>query len=183
MSSGTIVAKRYAKALFEAAQGRNLVSPVEEELRLIVQALADNKDFEALLQHPKLDLETKKGMLSSVFKTQVSDIVYNTLILLVERGRGTLVPALYDYYVNISNEALGQADALVISPFPLNEQEKQAVSTQFGKLIGKTIRVDNEVNPGLLGGIQVKIGDRLYDGSLSGKLSRMETRLKQNQAM
>lgn len=183
MSSSTIVAKRYAKALFEAAQSRNLVSPVEEELRLIVQALADNEEFEALLQHPKLDLGTKKGMLSAVFQSNISDIVYNTLMLLVERGRGTLVPALYDYYVSISNEALGQANALVVSPTPLSEQEKQAISAQFGKLIGKTVRIDNEVNPNLLGGIQVKIGDRLYDGSLSGKLSRIETRLKQNQAM
>lgn len=183
MSSDTIVAKRYAKALFEAAQSRNLVSPVEEELKLIVNALAENEALELLLQHPKLDFEAKKNMLTAVFQAAVSDIVLNTMLLLVERGRGSLFPALYDYYVSISNEALGQADALVYSPVPLSEQEKLSVSAQFGKLIGKTVRVENQVDPNLLGGIQVKIGDRLYDGSLSGKLSRMETRLKQNQAI
>lgn len=183
MSSDTIVAKRYAKALFEIAQSRSLVSQVEEELRSVVAVIEQNEDLYEFLLHPKFDLNDKINLLSRVFKDSVSDIVFNTICLLIERRRGTLFHVLLDYYISIANERLGQADATVYSPDALNEQENQAIAAQFGKLIGKTIRVHNVVDSSLIGGIQVRIGDRLYDGSLSGKLARMEKTLKQTQAM
>ncbi|GIP35549.1 F0F1 ATP synthase subunit delta [Paenibacillus sp. J2TS4] len=183
MSSDTIVAKRYAKALFEIAQSRSLVSQVEEELKVVVAVIEQNDDFQQFLLHPKYDLNEKINLLSRVFKDNLSDAVFNTLCLLIERGRGMLFHALLDYYVSIANEAMRQADAIVYSPAALSEQESQAIAAQFGKMIGKTIRVDNVVDSSLIGGIQVRIGDRLYDGSLSGKLARMEKTLKQTQAM
>jgi F-type H+-transporting ATPase subunit delta len=109
--------------------------------------------------------------------------VANTLQLLIEKGRETLVGAVYEDYVKIAGEALGQANATVTSALPLTVEEATNVKAQFEQMIGKKVRIENIVDPSLLGGLQVRIGDRLYDGSLSGKLARLEKSLKQAQAL
>jgi F-type H+-transporting ATPase subunit delta len=180
-SAGTVVAKRYARALFEVAQERNIVSKVEEELKTIVAVVEQNEDFRKLLQHPNVDAAVKIDIIKEAFAGNLSEPAFNTIQLLVERGRETVLEQLLDAFVAIANEALGQANAMVYTPFPLSESEATKIADQFGELIGKKIRLDHVIDKSLLGGFQVRIGDRLYDGSLSGKLARLEKTLKQSQ--
>ena len=78
----------------------------------------------------------------------------------------------------VAGAALGRADAHVTSSKPLTEDEKNNLADKFGKLLGKTVRVTSSVNPDLLGGVTVRIGDTLYDGSLKGKLDRLDKALR-----
>lgn len=107
----------------------------------------------------------------------------NTLQLLIERRREEALEAFVKAYVKIANDALGQANATVYTPVKLSEAELNDIAATFGKLTGKQIRVESVIDKSLLGGIQVRIGDRLYDGSLSGKLKRLERTLNQSQAL
>jgi F-type H+-transporting ATPase subunit delta len=181
--SDTVVAKRYAKALLEVAQSQNIVTAVEEDLRAVVQAIRDNGEFANLLSHPNVDTSVKVSMLKNVFEGKVSDAVLRTVTLLVERRRESLLPVLLLDYVRIVGEELGLAAAIVTTPAPLTQEEASSISEQFGKLTGKTIRVENVIDPSLLGGLTVRIGDRLYDGSLSGKLNRLQKTLNQAKAL
>ena len=83
----------------------------------------------------------------------------------------------------IANEALGQANALVTTPLTLTAKESQEIAERFSIISGKKIQISSIVDPSLLGGLQVRIGDRLYDGSLSGKLARLEKSLEVSQAL
>jgi F-type H+-transporting ATPase subunit delta len=179
MSRETIVAKRYAKALFEVALGQGSVAQVEEELKGILQVIRENADYGKLLEHPNISTDVKMQLLKEAFEGKVSAAVLNTMQLLVERRRESVLEDLVDSYVKVANESLGQANATVYSAYPLTEAESQQITNRFGQLTGKRIRVSNVVDASLLGGIQVRIGDRLYDGSLSGKLQRLEKALKQ----
>lgn len=179
MSKNVIVAKRYANALFEAASDRNLVAEVEQELKAIVQVIEAEPDLGKFLEHPGIDNTKKITLLQNVFADKISDIVWNTLKLLITRGRQAILPNLMQYYVEIANEALGQANALVYSPYALSDQESTEIAAKFGKITGKTIQVENILDETLLGGLRVRIGDRLYDGSLSGKLANLEKSLMQ----
>ncbi len=183
MSSNTIVVKRYAKALFEAAQEQNIAAKVEEELKSVVALVKENAEFRKFLHHPNIAASAKVDVLKQAFGEAISAPLFNTLQLLIERGRESAFDSLLDYYVSIANEAFGQANATVYTPFPLDEAEKAKITEQFGKLSGKTIRLEQVIDPTLLGGIQVRIGDRLYDGSLRGKLAKLEQTLKQGQAL
>ena len=183
MSSDTIVAKRYAKALFEAAQEKGSSEQVKEDLKAVVDIIGADQDFEKLLQHPNIDSSVKIGLIKAAFSGKISELVFNTLQLLVERRRESLLSALLGYYTAIANDASGQANAIVSSPYALSEQEEQAISEQFGKLTGKKIAVESIIDPSLLGGIQVRIGDRLFDGSFSGKLARLQKSLRQTKAL
>ncbi|WP_284643127.1 F0F1 ATP synthase subunit delta [Paenibacillus silviterrae] len=183
MSKDIIVAKRYAKALFAAAKDQNLVQQVEAELKAIIAVLQEQRDLHKLIQHPGVDVSAKTNLLKEIFGGTVSELVFATLVLLVERRREGALEAVVDSYVAIANEALGQANATVYTPVALSETELSGIAAAFSQITGKQIRVESVLDKSLLGGIQVRIGDRLYDGSLSGKLQRLEKTLNQSQAL
>ncbi|WP_025688604.1 F0F1 ATP synthase subunit delta [Paenibacillus zanthoxyli] len=174
MSQDTVVAKRYAKALFEVAVEEKKTLEVEQELKALVSALASNNDLQRFISSPKISGEDKLAVLKKALEGKLSVIVINTLELLVERGRMSILSDLLDSYVKIEGESLSLADATVYSTYELDEREKKAVTEEFGALSGREIRVTNVVDKSLLGGLKVVIGDTLYDGSLAGKLERLE---------
>jgi len=177
MSRDAVVAKRYAKALFELASASGNVAQVESQLKLIVDAVQQNEVVEKFLSLPGIDSVAKVQLLKDSFGSEVSELVYQTLQLMVERGRQQGIPNLYEAYVKIAGEALGQAHAVVYAAQELSSEELASVASQFGQVTGKKIIAQQIVNPALLGGVQVRIGDRLYDGSLSGKLERLQKTL------
>jgi F-type H+-transporting ATPase subunit delta len=178
MSRGTVVAKRYAKALFQLAQDKGLVEETESQLNLIVEVIKSNADVRAFLTAPNITLEAKKQTLLQAFGTQVSPIVLNLVGLLIERGRDGELAAVLAAYLQVAGEKLGRADAEVVSFQPMTDGEQSKLADKFGALLGKSVRVSNSVNPNLLGGLTVRIGDTLYDGSLRGKLDRLDKTLQ-----
>ena len=178
--SRLIVGRRYAKALFAAAKDRGTILETEQDLLEVLEVLEQNNEFRMILEHPNISAEVKSDLLKRAFEGNVSEIVMNTLLLAVAKGRETILTSLVSAYRMYANEELGRAQATVYSPFPLSESEKSAIAEQFGKLTKKTITLTNVINPELIGGIQVRIGDRLYDGSLAGKLKSIEKSLTQN---
>ncbi len=178
MSRSTVVAKRYAKALFDLAREKNLVSEVESQLQLIVDAIGQNAEFQAFLASPSILPETKIQTLGRSFDGKLLPIVQNTVSLLIERGRQGDLPGVLEAYLQVAGEALGRAEAHVASTQPLTEDEKEQLAKKFGALLGKTVRVHNTVDSSLLGGLTVRIGDTLYDGSLRGKLNRLDKALQ-----
>jgi F-type H+-transporting ATPase subunit delta len=177
MSRDLNVAKRYAKALFEVAQEKGIIAQVEAELAAVTGAFKNESDLQKVVQHPGIEIGAKKALLQQLFEGKVSDIVFNTLQLLIDRRREDIIGALQLYYVDIANASLGQANAIVYTPYELSEAETNGIKEQFASITGKTIRVETIIDKSLLGGIQVRIGDRLYDGSLSGKLQRLQKAL------
>lgn len=183
MSQDIGVAKRYAKALFEVAQQNQAISQVEDELKVVVEAVENSEDVKRFLQAPNIDLTIKLDVFRKAIEGKVSDAVLNLVNVLITNGRENMMQAVSDAYVKVAGQALGQADATVVSAYPLTAPEIELIAEHFGKVVNKKIRVHNKVDRSVIGGIQVRIGDRLYDGSISGKLARLEKSLKQSQAM
>ncbi|AOZ93205.1 F0F1 ATP synthase subunit delta [Paenibacillus crassostreae] len=174
MSRDTVVAKRYAKALFEVASQEKVTLEVEQDLKALVEVIQGNDEIERFLTTPNISDSDKLNALNRALQGKLSQAVINTVELLVRRRRTDIFPDLLDSYVKLKGESLGMADAVVYSTYPLDEREKEAVAAEFGQVAHKVIRVNNMVDKSLLGGLKVVIGDTLYDGSLSGKLARLE---------
>jgi F-type H+-transporting ATPase subunit delta len=183
MSSEFTVAKRYAKALFDLAQEQGNIAQVEEDLNAVVSIIRQNAELNQVLMHPNIGVNEKTNLLKQLFEGKVTDAVLGTILLLVSRGREEVLPYVLADFVQIASEAMNLATAFVSAPYELSDADKATVAEQFGKLTGKAIRVQTTIDKSLLGGITVRIGDRLYDGSLSGKLDRLEKNLKETQAL
>ncbi|MEH7883231.1 F0F1 ATP synthase subunit delta [Bacillus sp. JJ1609] len=175
--SNSMVAKRYALALFQLSKENNLLAQVEQELRVVKEVLVNSSDLNAVLQSPKVSAAKKKEIIKDSF-SQVNPFVLNTLMILIDRHRQDQMVEVVDQFVELSNEEHGIADAKVYSIRPLTEDESDALSASFAAKVGKkSLRIQNIVDPELLGGLKIRIGNRIYDGSLRGKLNRLERKL------
>lgn len=176
MSRELTVGKRYAKALFELAKEKEQLEQINEELKAVAEVLSDEKTAD-FFRHPSISEKQKLEVLNKALEGRISETVLHTLRLLVERRRESVIEALSAYYARLVDEFRGRATAIVYTPMPLSEQDSAKIAEYFGKLTGKQIQILNEINKELLGGMTVRIGDRLYDGSLSGKLAELKKQL------
>lgn len=175
--SNSMVAKRYASALFQIAKEQQILSTVEEELRVVKEVLQYNKELQAVLKSSKLTKDQKKDIIKTSFAS-VSVYVLNTLMILIDRHREDEIVEVVNQFTQLSNDELGIAEAEVYSIRPLTAVERDAISTTFAAKIGKkSLKIENIVDSDLLGGIKLRIGNRIYDGSLRGKLNRLERKL------
>lgn len=175
MSSG--VAKRYARALFEVAKERGLIDQIESELKDIVAAVEQNQELSKILTHKQIAQESKEQLLKDLFGAHVAVETLNFLSVLIDNGRELELADCVAAYVAMANEARGIADAVVTTAKRLGEEEVKQLAEQFGKQVNKTLRVQTVVDPAILGGVVVRIGDRLYDGSIKRKLEQFAHQL------
>lgn len=179
MSNSTI-AKRYALALFELAKEKELLDQLEEELRVVKRVLEMEPQLMVILKSPKISIDKKKAILTTAF-TSVHPFVQNTLMILVERHREDYASEMADQFIEFANDARGIADANVYSVRPLTADEQTALSDAFAKKVGKkALRINNIIDSNLLGGVKLQIGNKIFDGSLRGKVERLERKLLLN---
>jgi F-type H+-transporting ATPase subunit delta len=169
-------AKRYAKALIEAAKEHNAVSEIKTSYAELVEILKEHSDIQMLLNHPQVNPEDKKAMLTSLLK-EANPLFLNFIQLIVDKGREALLTEIYQKYLTLVNELEGIAEATVRSAVPLDPQVLDGISQAFSRQLGKKVRATNIVDKSIIGGIEVRIGDRLYDGSIKGKLDRFSKQL------
>ena len=168
------VARRYAEALVEVASGSNLLDEVEEQLRTVVATVEEDEKLAILLVDPKIVPDKKKTILEELFGQQVNPYLLNTLKILVDKKRTGYLKNILDQYVQTANNVRGIAVAHVTSAQSLDEEACAELSKQLSELTGKKIKLAITVDPTLLGGAQVRIGDTVIDGSITSKLSGLE---------
>jgi F-type H+-transporting ATPase subunit delta len=175
--SNSTVAKRYALALFQIASEKQVLAEVEQELRTVKEVVKNNPELTVFLKSPKLSNEKKKEVLNQAFGS-ASTYVRNTLMILVDRHREDQIAEVADEFINLANDAKGIAEARVYSVQPLSAEQAEAISAAFAPQVGKqTLHIENIVDSNLLGGVKLRIGNRIFDGSLRGKLDRLERKL------
>ncbi|SDZ45745.1 F-type H+-transporting ATPase subunit delta [Evansella caseinilytica] len=169
---------RYASALFEYAQQNNVPALIVQELEAVSQVFKDTNLLDEVFKHPKMTTEEKKRIVTDNFSGHVSQVVINLLQLLIDKKRENALFAIVDDYKALVNEAGGVAEATVYSAKPLSDVEKEAVAHVFAVKSGKRkLLIDNVVDKEIIGGLKVKIGDRVYDGSVANKLERIQQRM------
>lgn len=183
MSRHSIIAKRYAKALYEVASANNQSDAVELHLEKLVDLLKNNQELSAFIENPNVESVSKAEVIKQLLGEDMPVSLYNAVRLLLDRDRDWIFPDLFHAYVYVANEAQGKAVAEVSAPYALSDKEQQQIADAFAKVTGKQIQIRTKIDESLLGGITVQIGDRLYDGSMATKLKRLENELNSTQVV
>ena len=175
--SKSVVAKRYALALFNLAQENGQTESVQEDLLELKKVFHSNPELEHLLGNPRLTMVQKRELLDNLF-AKANPFIQNTLFVLLEKDRMNETINLVDEFNTLANDALGIAEATVFSTRALTAEENVAISTSFAKKVGKqSLKIENIIDSTLIGGIRLQIGNRIYDSSLSAKLERLKREL------
>ncbi|MDD4238689.1 MAG: F0F1 ATP synthase subunit delta [Desulfotomaculaceae bacterium] len=179
------VAGRYAQALYDIAsegkalpKDKSMVDRIESELIAIRKVLDDNIELQRLLYHPQITTAAKKELLDQLFKEKISIVTGNFLALLVDRRRETYFGDIVDEFVALANASRGIIEAKITTAVELNDMEKGELSSILARLTGKNVQTSYAVDPSIIGGVIVRMGDKIIDGSIKTRLSAMKDRLK-----
>ncbi len=177
-SSKGLVAKRYAEALFDLALSNGL--PCAEkwanDLQRVVDTLGDEQ-FYRYLESPKVPFTKKRDLLNRAFGPVVDREVLNLFLLLVQGHKVSSVMPVNDEYLELLKQYKGIVTAYVTTAIPLPEDIKRKISIRLGSILGKTVELNTQVNPDIIGGLVIKLGDRLIDGSVATRLARLRDSL------
>ncbi|WP_209123361.1 F0F1 ATP synthase subunit delta [Alkalihalobacillus sp. BA299] len=172
------VANRYAVALFQLAKEKGILKQIGDELQLVKAVFEQTDTLSTVLEHPKVLQETKTEMIKRSFEQAVSEYVLNSLLIMVERKKGSLIIPFINKFQELAYEAQSVAEAKVYTVKPLSEEDKVQISKTFAKKVGvETLYIENIIDPKLIGGMKIRIGDRIYDGSIKRQLDRLERNL------
>ena len=167
--------RRYADAAFEIALRDGTVETWRAELDLAAVTLP-TAGLEQVLANPATPLDQRIEAAEKVFAT-LSKPVLNLVLLLLRRGRIEQLPRVAKEFARLDDERKGLVHAFVTSAAPLTADELRAITTRLETMTGGQIDIETDVDPHLLGGLVVRIGDRLIDGSVRGRLERLRNQL------
>ena len=175
-----LVSKTYGDALFELALEADKLDLFLEEVKAVAEAMEQNEDLTRLMNHPKIVKEEKIKLIEDIFKGNVSDELVGLMRMVVEKGHYNELGSTFLYFINQVKEYKNIGTAYVTAPLPLSDEQKAAVEK---RLLETTKYVEFEmhydVDAALIGGLVIRIGDRVVDSSVKNKLTSLTRELTQ----
>jgi len=168
-------ARRYAQAVFEIALEAKQLDGWQADLQKVVGRLED-ATLMAYLQSPKVPFEAKRQQLSRLLKG-VKPLVLNLVYVLVSKGRLDSIGAIVDEYQRLLDSYRGIERGELITAIPVDEKETKRFADYLGTVVGKQVVLRLAVDPSLIGGVIVKVGGKLLDGSTRYKLVALKREL------
>jgi F-type H+-transporting ATPase subunit delta len=180
MAGRETAARRYAEAAFEVGLRDGTVETWRQELDAAALVVEDER-IARLLGNPAIAEETRLDLAQSTFGRIVSRPVLNLIGLMLRRGRIDELPRVAAEFRRLDNVRQGITPATATSAVPLSEDEVRAVTARLEEMTGGRVDLDLAVDPDLLGGLVVRVGDRMIDGSVRGRLERLRNQLVSGQ--
>jgi len=169
-------ARRYAEAAFQVAVRDKTVEAWRSELDSAATIVAEERIGRALA-NPSIPLETRTATAEATFGSLVGRQVLNLIGLMLRRGRIEELPRLAAEFRRLDDERQGITHATATSASPLTPDEVRALTQRLEQFTGGRVELDAQVDPSLLGGLVVRVGDRLIDGSVRSRLERLRNQL------
>jgi F-type H+-transporting ATPase subunit delta len=169
-------ARRYAEAAFQIAERDSTLEPWLKDLEAAATALGDG-DVARLLANPAIPFDDRAEIVNQVLGKRVSEKARNLVLLLVRRGRSELLPRVASEYRRLYDRHEGIVEATVISATELGEDELAAIRSRIGELTSGKVEMTTTLDPSILGGVIIQLGDQLIDGSVRGRLERLRNQL------
>lgn len=172
----TRVAKRYAKALFGAAVKTQAVDPVGDDLEALNELFEANKALGEFMTSPALPRARKLALLKKAFEGRAHELTMRILEMLLDKRREYILPDVIREYAELRREFHNILRATVTSAAPLLETEQKAIETKLRVSTGKTVLTEFAIDPYLIGGVKVRIGNTVFDGTVRGSLNTLRER-------
>lgn len=177
-----LVSKTYGDALFELALERDRVSDMKEEVLAVKKIFEENEDLLKLFNHPEVMGEEKRKIVETIFKGNVSDDMTGFLTIIVEKGRYNDIPAIFAYIEKRIKEYEKIGVARVTAPMELTKAQKKAIEKKLLETTDyESFEMEYMIDPSLIGGLVIRINDRVVDSSIKTKLANMAKTLNQIQ--
>ncbi|MFA6309496.1 MAG: ATP synthase F1 subunit delta [Clostridia bacterium] len=169
-----LVEQRYAQALIDIAAKSPEFDEFGEGLKIIADVYNSDEDFRYFLLNPKITVGVKQDVVKNVFGPKVKIELINYISLLLAKGRIKFLPGIFYEYMVYADKFKNTLNITIISASPLLDAQINLIKEKYKKLYTSTRVVANtEIDKNLLGGVKIRIGDKVTDGSVKGRLDEM----------
>lgn len=174
------VTRRYVEGFLQVVQEQGLIDRVEEALCRIDAVLRDRKDVRRFLYHPTIARSRKKKILRSIAGDGLPEAFTRFLDLLIEKKRERILEHVCAVFREAADDLRGIVRATVTAATDVTDAQRVRLQAELEKLLGKKVVFDIRRDPALIGGMQVMVGTRIFDGTVTGRLQRLQKHLLEN---
>lgn len=174
-----LVSRTYSEALFEVALEEDKVDLFLDEISFVIETFKSYPDFFELFKTPLVRVDEKKKVMGEVFGDKLSKEMNNFLKIVIDKRRGHFIDQIKFEYEKLLNKHKGIVSAVAITAVPLNDEDKTTLKEKLATLTGKEVQLSNDIDESVIGGVLVKIGDKVIDGTIKGRLEEMKESLSQ----
>lgn len=177
---GTKSAPRYAKSLMSLAIEQKSLEEAFADMKLIDDTCDQNRELQIVLKSPVIKADKKQAVMNAVFKDKLSPITAGFVKLIIAHRRENILHEIADSFVRQYKAHKNIGVAEIITSSPLKADAKAKILAELKKQEGREMEIVEKVDPSLIGGLIVRVGDKQYDGSISRKISDLKKEFSKN---
>jgi len=168
------VASRYAKSLIDLAEEQNSLEAIRVDMESFIKVMRQNSQLQAVLKNPIIGTDKKISILNQLFEGSFHKIILSFFKIVVSKGRSEILYATAKEFINEYNIKKGIVHAVVTSADALTEEQKSKITALVTEATKAQIVLDTRIDPSLIGGFILKVGDRQVDTSISSSLNKLK---------
>lgn len=176
----TRLGKRYAKSILDLALEMQVQDAVKTDMEKIIATLDSSRELRNLVKSPVVKPEKKIAIFRELFQNELSELSRHFLEIITRKGREANLENIARGYLELYRAHQGVARAVVSSAVALNEEQRQKIRTRLKEQTGMDIEIEEKIDPSLIGGIKLRVGDMQYDGSIASQLKTFQRQFKRN---
>lgn len=173
------VARRYAEAFFSIARENNKINDYQLELETVVKTIQEVDNLKEYMNHLLIPVAAKKDVLKQLFAEQLSPVTLNFIMMIVDKKRETYLEVIIEEYKDMADEYRNIAKVVMIAAKEVPEEDVKYLAEKLSASTGKTVQLNLKVDPTLLGGVKLRMGDQIIDGTVAKKLEMLKEQLIQ----
>lgn len=167
----------YAIAMKDISLSNQRLEEDQKVVKEILLILEENKDFEKVLYSPFLSKEKRQSIIDEVFKNKINKDLLSFFHVIIENGRGNKFKKILKEFDSMCNDYFGVKEGICYSAFKLEQKQINSLCEALSKREGKKVVLINKINPKLIGGVKIIIGDRVYDSSVINTIDNIKKNL------
>jgi len=164
----------YAEALFSVARETDKIEEFKDELWLICHLIKIQNGFRHFLYHPEISRETKKNVIKQSLSQKISQEMLNFIFFVIDKNRQDSLQEIFREYSNLYRKYKEQRFAKVYTAVPLTEEQKLVIKEKLDKLYDTDAIIENILEPGIIGGMMIRMGFQVIDGTIRSELDRIK---------
>lgn len=174
------VASRYAKSLIDLAGEQNSLEAVRKDIEMFLETCKANPELQAILKNPIIGLDKKANILDGVFGDKLNGLILSFFKIVIRKGRSEILYATAKEFINQYNILKNVVKATVTSASPLSKENISQIEEVVKQSTHGEVILTSIVDPKLIGGFILKVGDKQFDTSISGKLNKLRKEFEQS---
>lgn len=167
----------YGSALLQAAQETDKKNLILDEAQQVLDIFEQEPDLYAVINYPAISAEEKKELLRNLFENRICEELLNFLYVLIDKGRTRHFSRIIKVYKDMISREEGYAYGTIFSVKPLKEEQLEKFETETSRLLRYKVKLENELDPRLIGGVKILVDGRMIDASVKKRFEELENEL------